>query len=297
MRSEKEKKRERWRRLQKKHSPPDQFKQNRKYKRRESRSFRLLRASLRFFAASLAVLLVPLGLFHFGYKRISFEARRKKRTKNASRAKGNTSSAFRAKENKEALTRKSEVTNIEVETVKPIFNAENTGTSNEDGAELSNYEDREAKSLMDADAHRSSPEPIEDISGSEATRAPCGDICEAKSHSEPVKNDESTPVSSPICERDQYIRKRMSFSLAVTAAEKLLAELEVGAYLDLAADRDGNGSVSIVYSVERIGYVKDEDSAPISVCLKLGRKIYGVVIDKRIKSDAVTYEYEAWFRA
>ncbi len=78
----------------------------------------------------------------------------------------------------------------------------------------------------------------------------------------------------------------------------VLDRLFIGAYLDLVPEPDNaydKDAIKLVFETEKIGYVAKADKAAYVTCLKLGKKVYGVITD--IKSDVfpARYEYETWF--
>ena len=319
VKSEEERKKERERRLKRKHSAIDRYKPKRERKPPTHPNLRLAGAALQWFATTLAVIFVPLGLFHFGYKkaRERVAARRGSRFAKFSSAGNSTACKSRtvSGKNTEAKEEKPQISadDLDVKRKKrerleinrgvraDAKYAVDTRLKNEDGEEVCNSNKAESAT----NAHRRQTAGCEDLDTS-LTSAPSSIAANATDGSnaalteekqEQKKREASVPVSSPICERDQYIRKRMSFSPRLTVGEELLSELIEGEVLDLTDTGDGNNSVGIMYKGLSVGYVREEDRAPISVCLKLGRKIYGIIVDKRNEDGIAVYEYEAWFRS
>ena len=74
--------------------------------------------------------------------------------------------------------------------------------------------------------------------------------------------------------------------------------LEIGSRFDLVAEENsalGKDAVKLVFEGQKIGYLEKKDSLAISTCLRLRRKIYGVVTDITYKDAKIQYEFEAWF--
>ena len=97
---------------------------------------------------------------------------------------------------------------------------------------------------------------------------------------------------------DQYIRKRMVIAGSSYCDAAVLEKLQVGVYIELVAEPDNphdRDAIMLTLDGEKIGYVAKSDNVAFVACLKLKRKIYGVITD--IKSDKfpVQYEYETGF--
>ena len=74
--------------------------------------------------------------------------------------------------------------------------------------------------------------------------------------------------------------------------------LEVGSYFDLLEEEDsarGENAVKLVYNGQKIGYLDTKDTLAIYTCLRLRRKIYGVITDITENNAQIQYEFEAWF--
>ena len=114
----------------------------------------------------------------------------------------------------------------------------------------------------------------------------------------PKEPDENTPKSTPKHEKDQYIRKRMIIAGSSYCDSDVLAKLAAGTYFDLVAEPDNpydKDAVMLTLDGEKIGYIAKADRLAFVTCLKLKRKIYGVIT--AIKSDEfpTKYEFETWF--
>lgn len=112
------------------------------------------------------------------------------------------------------------------------------------------------------------------------------------------KPDETTPKSKPKHEKDQYIRKRMIIAGSSYCDEAILDRLEIGTYIELEAEPDNpydKDAVMLMYEGEKIGYISKQDKIAFITCLRLNRKIYGVITDIITEPYPPKYEYETWF--
>ncbi len=114
----------------------------------------------------------------------------------------------------------------------------------------------------------------------------------------PKEPDENTPKSKPKHEKDQYIRKRMIITGSSHCDQEVLTKISIGTYFDLVAEPDNphdKDAVMLTLDGERIGYIAKADRLAFVTCLRLKRKIYGVITD--IKNDVFPprYEFETWF--
>lgn len=112
--------------------------------------------------------------------------------------------------------------------------------------------------------------------------------------------DESIPKSKPKSLNDRYIRKRMIIAGSYYCDESVLASLRVGSCFDLVAEPENPydaNAIKLVYQGEKIGYVAKSDLPAFSACLKLQKKIYGVITDIQTDRGRVQYEYETWFES
>ena len=114
----------------------------------------------------------------------------------------------------------------------------------------------------------------------------------------PKEPDENSPRSKPKHENDQYIRKRMTIAGSSYCKAEVLVRLEAGRYFDLVAEPDNpydKDAVKLIFEGEKIGYVPKADRLAFVTCLKLKRKIYGVITAIDATSLPARYEFEAWF--
>ena len=109
--------------------------------------------------------------------------------------------------------------------------------------------------------------------------------------------DENAPKSKPKSEGDQYIRKRMNIAGLYYGDTIAVTKLKVGDYLDFVAEPNNphdRNAVAIYSDGAKIGYVARTDASPIAAALRLGRGLYGVVIDIAEREGKKVVEYEAW---
>ena len=114
----------------------------------------------------------------------------------------------------------------------------------------------------------------------------------------PKEPDENTPKSTPKHEKDQYIRKRMIIAGSSYCDSGVLARLTVGTYFDLVAEPDNpydRDAVMLTFDGEKIGYIAKADKLAFVTCLKLKRKIYGVITAINTDEFPTKYEFETWF--
>ena len=114
----------------------------------------------------------------------------------------------------------------------------------------------------------------------------------------PKEPDENTPKSKPKHANDQYIRKRMIIAGSSYCDANVLENLKVGTYFELEAEPDNphdKDAVKLSLNGEKIGYIAKADRLPFVTCLKLKRKVYGVITDIITESFPTKYEFETWF--
>jgi len=110
--------------------------------------------------------------------------------------------------------------------------------------------------------------------------------------------DENTPKSKPKHEGDQYIRKRMIIAGSAYCDKSALDKLTVGAYFELVAEPTNpydKDAVMLIHDGDKIGYMAKQDKDPFITCLKLKRKMYGVITNITTDPYPTKYEYETWF--
>ena len=114
----------------------------------------------------------------------------------------------------------------------------------------------------------------------------------------PKEPDENTPKSKPKNEGDQYIRKRMIIAGSFYCDLNIIAQLSIGTYIDLIAEPDNpydKDAVMLVHKGEKIGYIAKQDKLAFVTCLKLKRRVYGVITDIITEPYPTKYEFETWF--
>lgn len=112
--------------------------------------------------------------------------------------------------------------------------------------------------------------------------------------------DENTPKSTPKHEGDQYIRKRMIIAGSSYCDRSILDRLTVGTYFELAAEPNNphdKDAVMLLYNGEKIGYIAKQDRLAFVTCLRLKRKVYGVITDIISEPYPTKYEFETWFES
>ena len=264
--SDAQRRRERERRLKAKHSSANLYRTKKRYKKRRSskavQDEKLISGLFGFIGASLGILLLPFGLLDWGRK--SAKARKTSRgngvtPKTAPKPIAKTTVSQPKKSTTPSrTTAKATVTHT---TTKPTVSASTTP--------IRLFEYPEQKGV-----------------------AP---VVETPTVTEP---DENTPKSTPKNEKDQYIRKRMIIAGSCYCDKAVLDTLEVGSLIDLEAEPDNpydKDAVKLLFNGQKIGYIAKKDHMAFVTCLKLKRKIYGV-ITAIIEEDGQTkYEYETWF--
>ena len=51
----------------------------------------------------------------------------------------------------------------------------------------------------------------------------------------------------------------------------------------------------LMYDGNKIVYIAKKDNTPFIICLRLNRKIYGVITDIITEQISTKYEFETWF--
>jgi hypothetical protein len=120
----------------------------------------------------------------------------------------------------------------------------------------------------------------------------------AASTPEPKEPDENTPKSTPRSENDQYIRKRMIIAGSSYCDATVLAMLQIGSYIELEAEPDNphdKDAVKLLWEGEKIGYIPKADRLAFITCLRLKRRVYGVITNIITENNFTKYEFETWF--
>ncbi len=113
-----------------------------------------------------------------------------------------------------------------------------------------------------------------------------------------TENDESVPKSTPKNPNDRYIRKRMIIAGSSHSDKVVLEQLNIGAYLDIAAEPDNpydKTAVMLLFQNKKVGYISKEDKLLYNAALNLGRKVYGVITNVICDKERKTYEFETWY--
>jgi hypothetical protein len=270
--SDAQREKEKERRLKAKYSSANYYRIKKKRRRRRSsdtvQNERLIGALFKFMATSLGILLLPFGLFDWGRK-----------SAKAKKASGGSHTHVPKKAPQKAQTKNSP---------KSTYSQARTTS-------------QRPHATVRAPVTHTSAKPQEDInttpicmfaySKPKAT-AP---MVEAPTATEP---DENIPKSTPKNEKDQYIRKRMIVAGSYYCDKAVLDTLEVGSYIDLEAEPDNpydKDAIKLLYNGQKIGYIARKDHATFVTCLKLNRRIYGVVTSIIAENGQIKYEYETWF--
>jgi len=117
-----------------------------------------------------------------------------------------------------------------------------------------------------------------------------------ENHLEPVKPlptpqyNKDSSKSIPKNKADTYIQKRMLLEDVFNHIEKL----SKGIYLDIEHDASAN-RIKLMYNGDTIGFLSKEDSFPVILCLRIGRKLYGVITDVKSDDKNTKIEVELWF--
>lgn len=109
---------------------------------------------------------------------------------------------------------------------------------------------------------------------------------------------ENTPKSKPKHAGDQYIRKRMIIAGSSYCDKSALNKLAIGTYFELVAEPTNpydKDAIMLVHDGEKIGYIAKQDKMAFVTCLKLKRKVYGVITNIITEPYPTKYEYETWF--
>ena len=265
--SDAQRKRERERRMRNRFSSANKYRSKKKYKRRRSSSSvqneKLLKGLFGFIGASLGILLLPLGLFDWGWKI----------------AKAKKTSIGKAAIKKAALKHKFETNASQLKkgAAHPLHSSVNSPGTH---------------------TTTNSPAITNMTQLSLLKSSKTKDLSQTAETSTATEPDENTPKSIPKNEKDQYIRKRMIIAGSYYCDKAVLDSLKVGSLIDLEAEPDNlydKDAVRLLFNGQKIGYVAKKDRMAFLTCLKLKRKIYGVITEIVNENGQVKYEYETWF--
>lgn len=271
-----QRKKERERRLKAKYSSANRYRIEKKRRRRRSghsaQDKRLIGALFKFVSTSLGILLLPFRLL--GRRRKSAQTRKSFRVSASSKGSAHHSatkaghdSSRQSDASAKARKSKSRQFNTIVKTsTTPLVEPEKHNASTHIPYEVSMFDE---------------PKVIPTVEEVES----------------PEELDENAPKSIPKNEKDQYIRKRMIIAGSYYCDQAVLATIEVGAHIELETEPDNpydKDAVKLLFNGEKIGYVAKQDRLLFATCLKLKRKLYGVITDIINEEGRTKYEYEAW---
>lgn len=110
--------------------------------------------------------------------------------------------------------------------------------------------------------------------------------------------EENIPKSKPMNNGDEYIRKRLTVSGARYCDQQAVERLTVGSYIELIAESENphdKNAVALYFDGAKIGYIAKNDVLPYATCLRMNRKVYGVITGIFEKDGQKEIEYETWF--
>ena len=274
--SDAQRRRERERRLKAKHSSANLYRTKKRYKKRRSsmavQNEKLISGLFGFIGASLGILLLPFGLLDWGRK--SAKARKASRgsgvtKKTSPKHTAKTTVSQQKKTPTKTQPKKTTASPARTTVKDPVTHTTTKPTASTSTTPIRLFEYSEPKVVTP--------------------------VVETPTVTEP---DENTPKSTPKNEKDQYIRKRMIIAGSYYCDKAVLDTLEVGSLIDLEAEPDNpydKDAVKLLFNGQKIGYIAKKDHMAFVTCLKLKRKIYGV-ITAIIEEDGQTkYEFETWF--
>ena len=273
--SDAQRKKEHDRRMKKKFSRSSEFGSHKTRARRRSSLHvwfeKAMGALFNFAALSLGILFLPFGLFDWGHK--SIKAKR-------------TSSGVKKTKGK-----------VKVQSSKPTSTAPKTVVA---------PPKKEAKPRPATAPKTTAKVPAEAQTASTSMQNPpkvatiedIKDIPVTVKKEIPLELDENIPKSTPRNEKDQYIRKRMIIAGSSYCDKDVLATLELGTCFDVLLEPDNphdKEAVMLLYNGQKIGYISKSDKPAFVTCLKLKRKVYGVITNINTETFPIQYEFETWF--
>ena len=268
VKTDSQRKRDRERRLKAKYSGANLYRKKRKIRNRSTPNERLIKAIIDFIGASLGILLLPFGLLDYGRKSVKA---RKASAFGSSFNKSNRPSDSKA--NKTQNAEREEKSTL-TQNGQTVINS--TVTNRSTKTKESAYVTK-----LSLNEHNES-QTIERKAEVSAVTMP----------------DENTPKSTPKNEKDQYIRKRMIIAGSYYCDNDVLDTLKIGTRFDLESEPENlydKDAVKLTLNGRKIGYVPKQDRLAFVTCLKLGRKIYGVITDIKDDNGQIKYEFETWF--
>ena len=236
--------------------------EKKKHPKRDS-NHKMLLALMGFIASSLSIILLPFGLLHSGYKSIRKRREARKTVhKNAPRI------TYKQQPLKTTQNKDENHNLYSSSAFKP--DAQNSNTENKTNTNK--------KTLA---TQKTEPSYTVSIESEVSQNAP----------------DENVPKSIPKNDNDQYIRKRMIISDSSHCDKDVLSRLQIGSYLEVVADQNNlydKDALKLLHVGEKVGYIHEKDKLPFLTCLKLGRRVYGVITDIIDDELPVKYEFETW---
>ena len=238
-------------------------------------------AMIDFAALSLGILFLPLGLFDWGHKSIKAKKAAKQ------------SASQKSKTQKSAPSKSATHTQIS----KPMSASHKTSST-----EVKREEKKPTLTITPSPKVKPSVE-VKRASTSTtvskvATLEDVQNIPAVVKKEIPVELNENIPKSTPKNEKDQYIRKRMIIAGSSYCEKEALDTLTIGTCFDVALEPDNphdKEAVKLTYNGQKIGYISKADKPAFVTCLRLGRKVYGVITDINTEVFPTQYEFETWF--
>ena len=302
-RTQAQREKERAKRIRSKHSSPNYYKmKKRELKRRRRGSVsdrRLLEGLIGLALTTVAIVLLPLGFFDWAKKSSLLRGSKRKRmhvyrAREGERYKnGGTATASRGDHTKGAVSVKAPAVEDKTphgtggkaftkEPRKEEHNSEPTRVSAEIFAGKS-FTERAPRAAAEISFKTPVVSEVREEKSSQGTA------------SVSLGESEGVPRSKPKNERDQYIKKRFTVKAPEGADLKAMPRLSAATYLEVEFDGtfpDDKEAVRVVYGGVTLGYVEKQDRLAIVTCLKLKRRLYGVVADPC--RDGMGVEFEAW---
>ena len=274
--SDAQRKKEHDRRMKKKFSHSSEFGSHKKRARRRSSQYvwfeKAMGALFNFAALSLGILFLPFGLFDWGHKSIK-----------AKRASGGAKTI-----KSKAKVQTSKPTSPASKTVAATAPKKETKSHPTTVPQVTKKAPTEVKTASTSMQNKPKGATIEDIKGIPVTAQ----------KEIPLELDENIPKSTPRNEKDQYIRKRMIIAGSSYCDKDILATLEIGTCFDVSLEPDNphdKEAVMLSYNGQKIGYISKSDKPAFVTCLKLKRKVYGVITNINTETFPTQYEFETWF--
>ena len=274
--SDAQRKREHDRRMKKKPSHSSEFGSHKTRARRRNSLHvwfeKAIGALIKFAALSLGILFLPFGLFDWGHKNI--------KAKRASNGIKTTNRKAKVQAIKTAPTAlKTAVA------VAPKKGTKPHPTTTPKAAKKATVEGENAYTSAKNSPKTATLEDIKDVPVSVKKETP-------------AEWNENIPKSTPKNEKDQYIRKRMIIAGSSYCDKELLAALEIGTCFDVVLELDNphdKEAVMLLHNGQKIGYISKADKPAFVTCLKLKRKVYGVITGINKETFPTQYEFETWF--